>query len=76
VDTWAVWALPTLGAFVVEAGVALLAAGALWLVWRLRDADAIVQPLPSVAPPAAAALTPAELSPEELARRAEASRYE
>jgi uncharacterized membrane protein YhfC len=77
VDIWAVWAMPTLGIAATEVGVALLAGGALWLIWRLREAAVgAPPPLPTAAAPTAADLTPAELSPEELARRAEESRYE
>jgi uncharacterized membrane protein YhfC len=77
VDIWAVWAMPTLGIAAVEGGVALLAAGALWLIWRLREApSAPPSPSPAIIVPTAADLAPAALSPEELARRAEESRYE
>ena len=76
VDIWAVWAMPTLGVAAVEGGVALLAAGALWLIWRLREAPRVPPaPSPDIIVPTAADLTPRALSPEELARRAEESRY-
>ncbi len=77
VDTWAVWAMSTLGVAAVEGGVALMAAAALWLIWRLREAPiAPQQQTPAIAAPTAADLTPRVLSPEELARRAEKSQYE
>jgi len=77
VDAWAVWAMPTLGIAAVEGGVALLTAGALWLIWRLREAPlGAPAPLPAAPAPTAAELAPRVLSPEELARRAEESRYE
>lgn len=78
-DAWAVWAGKTLGWARTEAGVAVLAAAALWLIFKLRE------PLPAAegaaAPEVAPALTAADLAPhavsaEELARRADASRYE
>lgn len=76
VDTWAVWAMPTLGVAAVEGGVALLAAGALWLIWRLREAPIVPPPAPDIIVPTAADLAPRALSSEELARRAEKSQYE
>ena len=77
VDFWAVWALSTLGMLQVEVGVAIFAAGALWLIWRLRDTPVAPATTPIPAPaPAAADLSARVLSPEELARRAEESRYE
>jgi uncharacterized membrane protein YhfC len=79
VDAWAVWALQTWGIAATEAGLALLAAAALWLIWRLRD-DLMPggddEPAAGHAPATAADLAPAALSAEELARRAEASQYE
>ena len=77
VDTWAVWATPTLGVFALEAGVILLAAAALWLIWRLRDVAIVAEPrAPAAAALTAADLAPRTLSPEELARRADQSQYE
>jgi uncharacterized membrane protein YhfC len=77
VDFWAVWGMATLGTVWVEVGVAIFAAGALWLIWRLRDAPIAPAAMPSPAPAPTAANLPARvLSPEELARRAEESRYE
>ncbi len=80
VDAWAVWSMDTWGILATEASVALFAAAAFWLIWRLRQApepDVAAAPV-AAQPPAltAADLTPAALSAEELARRAEASRYE
>lgn len=80
VDAWAVWAIRTWGIAATEAGVALLAALALGLIWRLRETPAAGgedAPAPRQGDVATAAdLAPASLSPEELARRADASRYE
>lgn len=79
-DAWAVWSVSTWGIVAAEGGVALLAAAALGLIWRLRDAPTAAEatgPAPQQERAASAAdLTPVALSPEELARRAEASRYE
>ncbi len=75
VDFWAVWGMATLGTVWVEVGVAIFAAGALWLIWRLRDTPIAPAATPLPAPPAAD-LPARGLSPEELARRAEESRYE
>jgi len=77
VDFWAVWGMSTLGMVWVEVGVAVFAAGALWLIFRLRDTPVApaATPLPTPAP-TAADLPARVLSPEELARRAEESRYE
>lgn len=77
VDFWAVLAMSTLGTLWTEVGVALMACAALWLIWRLRDAGPTPAETPPVdSAPTAADLAPRELSPEELARRAETSRYE
>lgn len=79
VDAWAVWSIATWGIAAAEGGVALLAAVALGLIWRLRDAPAADATGPASPPESAATaadLTPVALAPEELARRAEASRYE
>lgn len=76
-NAWAVWAGQTVGTWAMEGGVAALALLCLWLIWRLREAPAPAEPEPEPAPiPTAAGLAPRVLSPEELARRAEASRYE
>jgi uncharacterized membrane protein YhfC len=77
VDAWAVWAMQTLGIAATEAGVAVMALGALWLIFRLRE-PASVEPPPGPAPVVASAadLTPQALSAEELLRRVEASKYE
>ena len=77
VDFWAVWGMATLGMVWVEVGVEIFAAGALWLIWRLRDTPVAPAATPIPAPaPTAADLSARALSPEELARRAEESRYE
>ena len=79
-NAWAIWALKTAGMGITEGGVAVLALFCLWLIWRLREAPAAAEPEPASAPggPArtAADLVARALTPEELARRAEASRYE
>ena len=77
VDFWAVWGAKMLGVVWVEVGVAVFAAFAFWLILRLREPS----PEPAAAPiPApiitAADLTPRTLSAEDLARRAESSKYE
>ncbi|MCX6029031.1 MAG: YhfC family glutamic-type intramembrane protease [Chloroflexi bacterium] len=79
VDFWAVWAGSTLGTVWVEAGVAIVAAACFWLILRLREEPVTpaAEPAPSPAPvPTTANLAPRILSAEELARRAEESRYE
>ena len=77
VDFWAVWGMGTLGVVWVEVGVAVFAAFAFWLILRLKEPS----PAPEVAPIPAPAITAADLAPrtlsaEELARRAESSKYE
>lgn len=83
-DGWIIWA-QSLGVAAIEAGVGLAAIFGLWLVWRLREQPAVnnsvleSEPGSGPVPPAAATaadLTERQLSPEELARRAERSRYE
>ncbi len=79
VDFWAVWAGSTLGMVWVEIGVAIVAVACFWLILRLREEPVTpaAEPAPSPAPvPATANLAPRTLSAEELARRAEESRYE
>ncbi len=80
VDAWAVWGMQTWGILATEAGLVLFAAAAFWLIWRWRGGPEPEVAVASVTvqPPALAAadLTPATLSAEELARRADASRYE
>ncbi|MCU0501122.1 MAG: YhfC family glutamic-type intramembrane protease [Anaerolineae bacterium] len=77
VDFWAVWGMATLGMVWVEVGVAVFAVAAFWLIRRLRDAPVAPAATPLPAPAPTAADLPARvLSPEELARRAEESRYE
>ena len=77
VDAVAVWGARTLSPIWVEVIVAGFAVAALWLIVRLREeqarpaADAASEPAPT-----SASLAPRTLSDEELARRAEASRYE
>lgn len=76
-DAWAVWAMQSVGMWGTEGGVALVALFCLWLIWRLREAPAAAEPPLAPAPaPTAADLAPRTLSAEELARRAEASKYE
>jgi uncharacterized membrane protein YhfC len=77
VDFWAVWGMGTLGMVWVEVGVAVFGAFAFWLILRLKEPS----PAPEVAPipsPTITAvdLTPRTLSAEELAHRAESSKYE
>ena len=77
VDFWAVWGIRTLGVVWVEVGVAVFAAFAFWLILRLKEPV----PEPGAAPipepvMTAADLTPRTLSSEELAHRAESSKYE
>ena len=77
VDFWAVWGMATLGMVWVEVGVAIFAACAFWLIWRLKEPS----PAPEAAPIPAPGhhrrrSLPAHALPEELAHRAEASRYE
>jgi len=76
-DFWGVWAVRTLGTTWTEVGVGVIALAALWLIVWLREAPPPPEPAPAPAPaPTAADLTPRALSPEELARRAEESKYE
>jgi hypothetical protein len=86
VDAWTIWAQP-LGVAAIEIGVFIAGLFSLWIIWRLRDQPAAPEqpagpesvldsgtgsgPIPS-----AADLSERQLSPEELARRAERSRYE
>jgi uncharacterized membrane protein YhfC len=76
VDAWAVWAIQTLGMTATEIGLALMAAGALWLIRWLREPAVPTTQPDSVVGAAAADFTLQVLSVEELARRADASRYE
>jgi len=76
VDAWAAWAISTQGIAVTEIGVALMAAFALWLIFRLQEPDPVAAPADVPPPASAAQLERRELSPEELSRRAEASKYE
>jgi uncharacterized membrane protein YhfC len=77
VDFWAVWGAKTLGVIWVEVGVAVIAAFAFWLILRLKEASPAPEVAPVQAPVVTAAdLTPRTLSAEELARRAESSKYE
>jgi uncharacterized membrane protein YhfC len=77
VDFWAVWGMQQFRMWVVEAGVALAALAGLWLIRRLREEEPAAESayVPG-APRSAADLAPRGLTPEELAQRAEASRYE
>ncbi len=78
-NAWAVWASQSIGVGVTYVGLASFAVFCLWLIWRLREAPAPAEPEPAPGPgsiPTAADLAPRALSPEEIARRAEASRYE
>lgn len=78
-DFWAVWGIRTLGIWPMYGGLLVLAAGAFWLILLLRKGPVTPaeEPLPAAAPPATAAdLTPRALSSEELAQRADVSRYE
>lgn len=76
-NAWAVWAMQSAGIWATYAGLLVFAVFCLWLIWRLREAPPPVAPEPEPAPlPTAAGLAPRSLSPEELARRAEASKYE
>jgi uncharacterized membrane protein YhfC len=80
VDAWVIWGRP-LGVAGIEAGVAVAALFSLWVIWRLRE-----QPTPTLSVlesetgtdqvPGATDLSERQLLPEELARRAERSRYE
>jgi uncharacterized membrane protein YhfC len=81
VDFWAVWAARTFGILWVEVGVAIVAVACFGLILRLREAP--ISPAAEPAPvsaatpvPTATDLTLRTLSAEELARRAEESRYE
>ncbi len=77
IDAWAVWAAQNVSVWVIEGVVALSALFGLWLIWRLREAPPAAEPEQKADPvPTAADLIPRDLSPAELARRAEASRYE
>ncbi len=83
VDFWAVWGMATLGMVWVEVGVAIVAAACFWLILRLREETPALaglltepaEPAP-LSVPSTANLAPRTLSAEELARRAEESRYE
>ena len=67
----------TLGVVWVEVGVAVFAAFAFWLILRLKEPSPEPEAAPIPAPAITAAdLTPRTLSAEELARRAESSKYE
>jgi uncharacterized membrane protein YhfC len=77
VDFWAVWGMQLFSIWVVEAGVALAALFGLWIIRRLREDEPMAELEPAAAAPRTAAdLAPRSLTPEELAQRAEASRYE
>ncbi len=76
VDFWAVWAGPKVSTFGLEAGVAVCAAASLLLILRLREPAAASTSPTSTTAPTADDLAPRELSPAELARRAEESRYD
>lgn len=76
-NAWAVWAMQTAGIWATYAGLVGIALFCLWLIWRLREGPQPAEPEPEPAPIRTAAdLAPRALSQEELARRAEASRYE
>ncbi|PKO21449.1 MAG: hypothetical protein CVU38_14655, partial [Chloroflexi bacterium HGW-Chloroflexi-1] len=77
-DFVAVWGAQRLGVIWVEVSVAVIALAALWLIIKLKETpSAEAEPLPAAGPaPTAADLAPRTLSAEELARRADASRYE
>jgi uncharacterized membrane protein YhfC len=79
-DAWIIWGAG-LGVAGIEAGVGLMALVGVWIIWRLREQPAAASPVlesgtGSSPVPSAADLTEQRLSPEELARRAERSRYE
>ena len=77
VDFWAVWGMGTLGVVWVEVGVAVFAAFAFWLILRLKEPSPEPEPAPIPEPAITAAdLAPRTLSAEDLARRAESSKYE
>ena len=77
VDFWAVWGAGTFGTIWVEVGVAAFAIFAFWLILRLREPLPEPDPVPVLAPNITAAdLSPRTLSAEDLARRAESSKYE
>ncbi|MBM4459690.1 MAG: YhfC family intramembrane metalloprotease [Chloroflexi bacterium] len=77
VNTWAVWAMRTVGALWVEVGVAVMALALLWLTSRLHDKPAEAAAVAAeTSAPTAADLKPVALTAEELARRADASRYQ
>jgi uncharacterized membrane protein YhfC len=77
VDFWAVWGAGTVGMLGVEVGVAVFAAFALWLILRLKEPAPAAEAAPAPAPVSTAAdLTQRTLSAEDLARRAESSKYE
>jgi uncharacterized membrane protein YhfC len=77
VNFWAVWAMPKVGALWVEVGVAVMALALLWLTTRLHDKPAEAAAVAAeTSAPTAADLKPAALTAEELARRANASRYQ
>jgi uncharacterized membrane protein YhfC len=80
VDAWVIWGRG-FGIAGIEVGVAVLALVGLWIIWRLREQPAappsVLDSGTSNSPvPTAADLTERRLSPEELARAAERSRYE
>ena len=79
-DFIAVWGALRLGVIWVEVSAAVIALAALWLIIKLKEppsmpieAELLLAPAPA---PSTADLAPRTLSPEELARRADASRYE
>lgn len=76
-NAWAVGAGQMSGMWAAEGGLAVIALFSLWLIWRLREAPPALEPTPIPAPVRTAAdLTAHGLTPEELARRADASKYE
>jgi uncharacterized membrane protein YhfC len=79
-DFWAVWAGRTIGVLWTEAGVVVLTLAAFGLILRLKEAPSAPESAPTVThpvpAPTSATLTPRVLSSEELARRADESRYE
>jgi len=75
-DFWAVWGMQTVGAIWTEAGVGVVALVAFWLIVRLREAPPPAPVPAAAAVPTAADLAPRVLSAEELAQRADASKYD
>ncbi len=79
IDFWAVVGVSKFGIFPTEALLAVMALGGAWIIWRLREEPQAPSPVSEDEVRdilSTEQLQPQSLSSEELARRAEQSRYE